>query len=361
MTRIRLLSLLAAILFVLAGTSAAHAGQYTLSYDFAGDFSGWGGYVEPGYLLCGRSSPAGCPDISTNRIFARAGGSQAIWSQGRWEWTAPPGTLIVGGALTYRTRMRHGQFFARVKVRASGDWDAAPAIVAEQQTTALADHVVALPGGYRQVGVSLYAHPAVAGLVTDPWDDYITLVRLDVTVQDSAPPSLAWVDGGGLLDGAWHAGDVCGTVAIADAESGVGAVWIASDAASSRWDPAATGSQYQPGGAAAQPRMCLSAAALGDGAHAGLLGGLDASGGQAALLSFVVRIDRTAPVVSLAAPGAVADGAQPEIVLDVGDATSGVASVAVQIDGAPLAAELAGGRATARPVAPLAYGDHALT
>ncbi len=187
MTRIRLLSLVAAILFVLAGTSAAHAGQYTLSYDFAGDFSGWGGYVEPGYMLCGRSSPAGCPDISTNRIFARAGGSQAIWSQGRWEWTAPPGTLIVGGALTYRTRMRHSQFFARVKVRASGDWDAAPAIVAEQQTTALADHVVALPGGYRQVGVSLYAHPAAAGLVTDPWDDYITLVRLDVTVQDSLP------------------------------------------------------------------------------------------------------------------------------------------------------------------------------
>jgi hypothetical protein len=361
MTRIRLLPLLAAILFVLAGTSAAHAGQYTLSYDFAGDLSGWGGYVEPGYTLCGRSSPAGCPDISTNRILARAGGSQAIWSQGRWEWTAPPGTTIAAGALTYRTRMLHSQFFARVKVRATGDWDAAPAIVAEQQTTALTEHVVALPGGYRQVGVSLYAHPAVAGLVTGAWDDYVTLVRLDVTVQDFAPPTLSWVDGGGLLDGAWHANDVCGTVAIADGESGVGAVWIASDAATSRWDAAPTGSQYQPGRPSAQPLMCLSATALGDGAHAGLLGGMDASGGQAALLSFVAHIDRTPPVASLAAPGAVADGARPPIALDVGDATSGVASVEIQLDGVPLTVGLAAGRASARPDAPLAYGAHALT
>jgi hypothetical protein len=32
------------------------------------------------------------------------------------------GTTIVGRALAYRTRMRHTQFFARVKMRAAGDW-----------------------------------------------------------------------------------------------------------------------------------------------------------------------------------------------------------------------------------------------
>jgi hypothetical protein len=360
MPRIRLLPLMAAILFVLAGASDAHAGQYTLSYDFSADLSGWSGYVEPGYNLCGRGATAGCPDVSTNRIMARAG-SQAIWSQGRWEWTAPPGTTIVGGALAYRTRMRHSQFFARVKMRAATDWADAPTLLAEQQTTALTDHVVALASGFRQIGVSLYAHPAVSGLITDAWDDYVTLVRLDVTVQDSTPPGFAWVDGGALLDGAWHQGDVCAVVAIADQESGVGAVWIASDGASSLWTAPPTGSQYQPGIASAQPGMCLSAAALGDGAHAGLMGGLDRSGGTSATLPFTVRIDRTPPVARLVAPAAVASDARPAVVLDVGDATSGVASVAIQIDGSPLALELAGGRATALPVSDLAYGAHALT
>ncbi len=212
MPRIRLLPLLAAMLLVLAGAANAHAGQYTLTYDFAADLSGWSGYVEPGYVLCGRGATAGCPDVSTNRILAQPGAGQAVWSQGRWEWTAPPGTVIVGGSLAYRTRMRHSQFFARVKMRADGvTWDAAPALVSEQQTAALTDHVIALAAGFRQVGVALYAHPAAGGVVTDPWDDYVTLVRMVVTVQDATAPALIWVDGGGLLDGAWHRGDVCAT------------------------------------------------------------------------------------------------------------------------------------------------------
>jgi hypothetical protein len=175
MPRIRLLPLLAAIMLILAGASDAHAGQYTLSYDFASDLSGWGGYVEPGYNLCGPGATAGCPDLSTNRIMARVGSAQAIWSQGRWEWTAPPGTTIVGGALAYRTRMRHAQFFARVKMRAAGDWATAPTLLAEQQTVALTDHVIALASGFRQVGISLYAHPRSPGssrthrTTTSPW------------------------------------------------------------------------------------------------------------------------------------------------------------------------------------------------
>ena len=62
--------------------------------------------------------------------------------------------------------------------------------MSEQQTTALTDHVIALPGGFRQVGVALYAHPAAA-VVSDWWDDYVTLVRMVVTVQDSAAPGLS--------------------------------------------------------------------------------------------------------------------------------------------------------------------------
>ena len=297
MPHLRLLPVLAALLLVLAGASDARAGQYRLGYDFASDLSGWSGYVEPGYVLCGRGATAGCPDITTNRIHAAPGTNQAIWSQGRWEWTAPPGTTIVGGALAYRTRMRHSQFFARVKMRTDGvDWGIAPTLLAEQQTIALTDHVLALAGGFRQIGVSLYAHPAAAGLVTDAWDDYITLVRLDVTLDDPIPPALAWVSGGGLLDGAWHRGDVCATLAIADAQSGVSSVWLASDGVTSLWASPGTGRQYQPGYGGAQPDLCLSAAALGDGVHAGVVGGADASGGLASPLPFTVHIDRTPPV-----------------------------------------------------------------
>ena len=61
----------------------------------------------------------------------------------------------------YRTRMLHPQFFARVKMRGDGvEWDAAPTLVSEQQTAALTDHVLPLAGGFRQIGVALYAHPA---------------------------------------------------------------------------------------------------------------------------------------------------------------------------------------------------------
>src|SRR4051812_23666458 len=361
MPRIRLLPFLAAFLLVLAGATSAHAGQYTLTYDFAADLSGWSGYVEPGYVLCGHGATAGCPDVSTNRILAQPGSAQAVWSQGRWEWTAPPGTIIVGGSLAYRTRMRHSQFYARVKMRADGvTWDAAPTIVNEQQTTALTDHVIPLAGGFRQVGVALYAHPAAAGVVVDAWDDYITLVRMAVTVQDSTPPALIWVDGGGLLDGAWHRGDVCATFGLGDRESGAGAVWLASGAASAVWNAAPSGSQYQPAAAYGQPTLCLGAAALGDGIHSGAVGGLDASGEQAAQMPFTVRIDATPPAARLLAPGPVASDARPGVELEVGDATSGISSAIAQIDGVTVPLDLAGARASGRPAARLAYGPHAL-
>ena len=361
MPRIRLLPSLAAILLLLAGASTAHAGQYTLAYDFGSDLSGWSGYVEPGFVLCGHGATAGCPDIATNRILARTGSAQPIWSQGRWEWTAPPGTTIAGGALAYRTRMRHGQFYARVKMRTDGvTWDLAPAIVTEQQTVALTDHVVALPAGFRQIGVALYAHPAVAGLVTDPWDDYVTLVRLDVTIDDPTPPTIGWVAGGALLDGAWHRGDVCGRVSLADAQSGISSLWLQSGAASASWAAPRSGSQYQPGIPGAETDLCLSAAALGDGIHAGTAGGGDVSGGQAAPLPFAVAIDTTPPTAVLAAPTEATSEARPEVRLDLADATSGISSVLAQIDGTTVPLDLTGGRASGTPAAPLAYGPHLL-
>jgi hypothetical protein len=257
--------------------------------------------------------------------------------------------------------MRHPQFYARVKTRADGvDWDLAPALVTEQQTTALTDHVLALPAGFRQIGVSLYAHPAVAGLVTDAWDDYITLVRLDVTVSDATPPTIGWGDGGALLDGAWHRGDVCARIGLADAQSGINSLWLESGATSSSWVAPRSGSQYQPGIGGAQTDLCLSAAALGDGVHAGTAGGDDVSGGRAAPLSFTVAIDTTPPAAALVSPAAVATDSRPVVQLDLSDVTSGISSVLAQIDGTTVPLDLGGAHAVGRPAAALAYGSHTL-
>jgi len=75
--------------FSRSATSDA-AGQYTLSYDLASDLSGWGGYVEPGYNLCGGGSTAGCPDVTTLRIMARAVSFFSVsfdMSSRSWQWS----------------------------------------------------------------------------------------------------------------------------------------------------------------------------------------------------------------------------------------------------------------------------------
>ena len=234
----------------------------------------------------------------------------------------------------------------------------------EQQTTALTDHVLPLAPGFRQIGVSLYAHPAAAGLVTEPWDDYLTLVRLDVTVDDPTPPTLAWVDGGALLDGAWHRGDVCATLAFADAQSGLGAAWLESGAASaSAWVAPRTGSQYQPGIPSAQPTLCLSAAALGDGAARGHRRRRATSArGQAAPLAFSVAIDATPPTASLVSPAAVATDAQPararSTSADDVERRGVGAGADRRHDGAARPRRRA--RRADAPVAALAYGAHTL-
>ena len=77
-------------------------------------------------------------------------------------------------------------------------------------------------------------------------------------------------------------------------------------------------------------------------------------------MPFTVRIDAHAADGAGARPAAVAADGRPLVTLDVGDATSGVASVLAQIDGTAVPLDLAGGRASGRPVAELSYGAHTL-
>ena len=351
-----LAALLGILIWLTVPSPPASAGTWNLAYDFTADLSGWSGYTEPGYLLCGRSATAGCPDTSTNRIHLRPTLVPSAWAQGRWDWTAPPGTAIVGGTLAYRTRMLGSSQFARVKLRADGqDWASAPAIVSEQQTGPLTDHVVALPTGYRQLGVALYSHPGVVA-TAGVWDDYLTLVRLDVTVDDPAPPTLAWADGGQLLDGAWHRDDVCAVVAASDGQSGVAVITAQAGPVVARFETAATGSQYQPRPASAAPRLCLGAAALGEGVQAGQVAAADATGGAASPLGFTVRIDRTAPQAVLLQPAAPSP--KPEIVIAASDALSGISAIEVTIDGDAVPSVLVAG--TVRLLPALVFGDHVL-
>jgi len=323
-----------------------------VSYDFAGDMPGWSGYLEAPYLLCAPIAQAGCPDIYTARVFARPGAYKPSWAQGRWEWTAPPGTRIAGGRLQYRTRMAHAAFYARVKVRNEETaWGDARALASEVHDATLTDHSVDLPAGYRQLGVSLYNHPDVAAAtVTNPWEDYVTLVRLDVDIEDPVAPALAWVDGRDLADARWHDSDVCAVVAASDAESGLLSIDAAAGGAAAAWH-ATPGPGYAPGSPSATQTLCLR---IPDGVHDGTIGARDWTGNAATALVFRVHVDGTPPIASLSAPATTSDR-RPGIGIGASDATSGVASVEAWIDGVPLPLG-AGGAGT--PSSDLAYGDH---
>ena len=313
---------------------------------------GWSGYLEAPYLLCAPIAQAGCPDIYAARVFARAGAFKPAWAQGRWEWTAPPGTRIAGGRLQYRTRMAHAAFFARVKIRNEQTaWDDSPALASEVHDTTLTDHAVDLPAGYRQLGVSLYNHPDVAAAtVTNPWEDYVTLVRLDVDIEDPVAPALAWVDGRDLADGRWHGSDVCAVVAASDAESGVASIDASAGGASAAWR-VTPGPGYAPGSPSRTQTLCLR---IPDGVHDGSVTAGDWSGNAAGALAFRVLIDGTPPSASLSAPAGTAER-RPSIAVTASDATSGIASIEAWIDGVPVALG-AGGAGT--PSSDLAYGDH---
>ena len=170
----------------------------------------------------------------------------------------------------------------------TGDWADAPTLLAEQQTTALTDHVIALAGrlppGRR---LALRASRAWPG--SSPTRGTTTSRSCAWTSRSRTRRRRPWP--GSTAGACSTAPGTAATSArrspIADGESGVGAVWLVSDGASRpSGTRRATGSQYQPGIAGAQAGLCLSAAALGDGVHAGAVGGADASGGAAATLPF---------------------------------------------------------------------------
>jgi hypothetical protein len=357
--RLLLGALVSALAWCLAVPAPGQAGAYRITYDFGSDLSGWSAYVEPGWMDCSRLTPAGCPDLSTLRVMARPGAARADWSQGRWEWTAPPGSVIASGALTYRVRTSDAGVTARVKVKNEDvPWSAATTLASDLHYPTLTTLAAGIPGGYHQLGVALSAHPAMAAAsVADPWADYVTLQSLDVIVQENGPPAVAWADGGGLLDGAWHHGEpMCARVHAEDGTAGVAVVTLGSGPASHVWSPPPTGSVYRPGPGAVEPTLCLGGGEVGDGVHSGALGVRDAAGNDGAPLPFVVRVDSVPPTAAFTGPGASTGERRPLLALDVGDATSGVASAALTVDGAPLAG--GAGRLSARPAADLAYGRH---
>ena len=359
--RLLLGALLSALAWCLTVPAPGQAGAYRITYDFGSDLTGWSAYVEPGWLDCSRVTPAGCPDLSTLRVMARPGAARADWSQGRWDWTAPPGSVIASGALTYRVRTSDAGVTARVKVKNEDmSWSAATTLANDLHYPTLTTLVAALPGGYHQLGVALSAHPAMSsGSVTDPWADYVTLQSLDVIVQEDGPPTIAWADGGGLLDGAWHHGEpMCARVHAEDATAGVARVTLSSGSVSHPWSSPPTGSVYRPSPGAVEPTPCLGGGEVGDGVHAGAVSVRDAAGNDGPALPFVVHVDTVPPTAAFSGPGASTGDRRPVLTLDAGDATSGVASAVLTLDGVPLAG--GSGRLSGRPAVDLAFGRHAV-
>ena len=252
---------------------------------------------SPGYVLCGHGAPPAAPTSRRTASWRAPGGAQAIWSQGRWEWTAPPGTTIVGGSLAYRTRMRHSQFFARVKMRTDGVLGRCPD-ARERAADDRADRPRdpagrRLPAGRRRRSTRIpppRRRDRRLGRLR-----HARAPRCDGPRRDAAGARL----GRRRRPARWGLASRRRLRHLRPRrpESGVGAVWLASDGVSSAWAAPRTGSQYQPGAAWGQPTLCLSAAALGDGIHAGAVGGRDESGQARAGLPFTVRIDSHAATV----------------------------------------------------------------
>ena len=275
------------------------------------------------------------------------GAGQAVWSQGRWEWTAPPGTTIVGGALAYRTRMRHPQFYARVKMRADGvTWDLAPTLV-ERAADDRADRS-RLRAGRRLPADRRRALRAPRGgrLVTDAVGRlrHARAPRCHGRRPDAARRSA----GSTAADCSTAAGTTAMSArrsAFADAQSGLGAVWLASGGVSSAGSRRRTGSQYQPGIAMRRSRRSASRRRRSATACTRACGRRPTRAADRRRRCLPVRIDATPP----AARARLARGRRTRCAaggeLNVSDrATSGVASVLAQIDGATVPLDLAGGR-----------------
>ena len=230
---------------------------------------------------------------------------------------------------------------ARVKMRGDGvGWDAAPTLVSEQQTTALTDHVLPLAGGFRQIGVALYAHPATAGA----GDRRVGRLRDARPARRDGRRRVAAGTRVGrrrlaLLDGAWHQGDVCATLSIADGRSRASAPSRSRAMASRPAGGARDRIRSTSRGSRAPSPVCASRVGHSRRRHPrGICErcGCERGTGGASCRSPSAWTGRP-PSRGWVAPGATAADALPAVELDVGDATSGVTAVGLQIDGTPVA------------------------
>ena len=278
--------------------------------------------------------------------MARSGAAQPLWSQGRWEWTAPPGTTIAA-ALSRIARACGIRSSSPASRRAPTAHLGSRADARERAADDCADRSRARRWHRASGGIGIVAlrPPRGGRRGRRQWDDYVTLVRLDVTVDDPTPPTL------GLGRRRRPARRRLASTATSARRSpsptpSPASARPGSRAAASRrrGSRRARVRSISPGSPSAQPTLCLSAAALGDGLHSGTADATDVSTGQAAPLAVLGR-DRRArrrlrrssrPPPSHPTPGR-------SVTLNVTDNMSGVASVLAQIDGTTVPLDLVGG------------------
>ena len=341
--------LLGSLLLILGGlalASPARAADAVIAYQLpSSDTTGMSAQAAPGVggclLACGGLRLA--PGIA---IPARR--------QGMLAFSAPAGTTIVNAAIRLRYRTKQPGVSAHLMSRIGGRWVDGPRLRSVGGTTA----TVAAGRGATAVAVTLTADGAVpARAIRGDGENALTVSSVQLTVRDLSAPSVSWT-AGDPATGGWQRGTLCGGFAARDAGLGVDRVEYAIGGVQAV-TPAGGGSRLQPRPLALDGSVCLDTQQVGDGTFGTALSAVDTGpdGNRSTVITGMVRIDNTPPVVQYTAPSDL-EARLPEMQLTVADPASGLDRLTASIDGLPAVLGKSGGLVTVRPPAPLQDGLH---
>jgi hypothetical protein len=350
------LAALAALTVPAVTAPAASAGTYTVDADTSVELDGWSTMVHPGFFTCSRAQrPGVCsdPDVPADtplRVLAK--GDAAGQAYGAWTWAAPPTVTIAAGDVDVDWRTANGHAVVYLKAQLANErWSDSPRLF-ESTTNGVAQWRI--PAGNQEFGVFLKTEAPTS--FDEKWNNTLAVSRLVATLRDDTAPAVA-LDGP-LAAGTWQrsAQPVCVAVDATDVGAGVAALSLTGPGGTA-FDSHAVPrqSERQPGLVHVRHELCTTPAALGDGAHDLVVTVRDAAG-ETTSVPLRVSVDANAPdAIELAPAGSTIDR-RPLVGFAVDAGPSGLASFAATLDGEPM--QIADGRASLRPAADLAYGEH---